>query len=108
MTVRFAPTRTPARSHLVRAFVKPAISTGANDNGDEDSERLRAALLHFANHGLNAAHAARDEAKRAFAAGDRPEADSWLEICSAFDRRLGESLKRQMSAQGTQRSTYSR
>ena len=96
MTVRFAPARTPARSPLARAFEKPAISNAANDDGDDDNELLRAALEHFANHGLNAASAARDEAKRAFSTGDRSGAKAWANICSAFDRRLGAKLKREM------------
>jgi hypothetical protein len=108
MTVRFAPARTPARSPLARAFARPAIWTAANDNGGEDSRLLRAALQHFAKHGLNAARAAREEAERAFATGNHSGAEGWAEICNAFDRRLGARLKRHMSVQGTQPATYSR
>ena len=108
MTVRCAPARTPARAPRGRAFVKPAISSAANDDGNDDSQLLRAALQHFANHGLNAARAARDEAERALATGDRSGAEAWIDICSAFDRRQGARLKREMSAQDIQPATYSR
>jgi hypothetical protein len=62
----------------------------ANDNhADLNSNGLlRAALRHFAEHGLGAAELAQRNAEQAFFAGNRNEYRHWLDICRALDRRM--------------------
>jgi hypothetical protein len=55
---------------------------------------LRAALVHFAEHGLGAARAARKQAERAFFAGDRHGYDHWIAITRTLDRRLALEAER--------------
>jgi len=57
---------------------------------------IEAALRHFVAHGLGSARAAYAEAERALAAGDIELSGEWLDICSAFDRRLGAELQRRL------------
>ena len=90
MTIRFA-----SASIASAAFVSPGHQStprAANDNpaaGDVARDvLLRDALKHFARHGLRAAEVARQNAERAFFAGDRPAYRHWLEICRALDRRM--------------------
>ena len=92
MTIRFA-----SASIASAAFVSPEHSSkmrarAANDNhAPRDAAHdvlLRDALKHFARHGLRAAEVARQNAERAFFAGDRPAYRHWLEICRALDRRM--------------------
>jgi hypothetical protein len=66
----------------------------ANDNvrSRGDDRMLRAALRHFAAHGLGAAEAARSNAETAFFAGDRNEYRWWLGICRMLDRRMAEAV----------------
>lgn len=73
----------------------------ANDNVDfsERSKQnelvLRAALRHFAEHGMGAAKVARAQAERAFFQGDRGTYDWWLDITRTLDRRLAASVSGQ-------------
>jgi len=66
----------------------------ANDNGSDrpSDAMLHAALRHFAEHGLAAAHRARRQAENALFAGDRQGYHWWLEICRALDRRMASEL----------------
>ena len=59
---------------------------------------LRAALRHFADHGLGAARAAREQAEQAFFAGDRQSYDWWLGVTRALDRRLALEAERAFPA----------
>ena len=61
----------------------------ANDNGGAPlrDQVLRAALLHFAEHGLRAAQDAGERAAAAALAGNTAERDHWLAICRALDAR---------------------
>jgi hypothetical protein len=93
MTIRFAAARRGD------SFVRPALAvTGmlaaANDNCPDfgEDKLLRAALRHFAAHGLGAAEAARANAERAFFAGDRDQYRWWLGICRMLDRRMAEAI----------------
>ncbi len=97
-----AANHSAARNPLVRAFTRGSVAIPANDDGcwGSDSQVLRAALLHFAEHGLSAAQAAFVEAERAFDAGDRHTASAWVNICAAFDRRLAASLAARVDAVG--------
>jgi hypothetical protein len=63
------------------------VNTPAND------QILRAALRHFAEHGLGAARAARMQAEQAFFAGDRQSYDWWLGITRTLDRRLAKEAE---------------
>ena len=67
----------------------------ANDNAGHapPAELPRAALLHFAEHGLSAVGAARTRAQEAFFAGDRAAYHHWLGICRTFDRRLARTIE---------------
>ena len=102
MPIRFAaanvPGRAPAYSSIAKALVVRAIERVANDNGlsSQDNalvelsndQMLRAALRHFAQHGLGAARVARAQAEKAFFEGDRQAYDWWLGITRTLDRRM--------------------
>jgi len=94
MLPRYSSTR--RTSNLPIACFKNASHPGpaANDNGYlETSDRLlHAALRHFSEHGLGAAREARDQAERAFFAGDRQSYDWWLAVCRTLDRRMATQL----------------
>lgn len=83
-----------ASATLARAIARRASLAAANDNdgGSDNNLLMRAALRHFAAHGLNAPENARQRAQEAFFAGDRGKYDEWLQICRTLDRRLAESL----------------
>jgi hypothetical protein len=94
MTIRFAAAEYLGESWFRRI---PGITVpleAANDNGDgiANDKMLRAALRHFAAHGLGAAEAARSNAERAFFAGDRAGFRWWLGICRILDRRMAEAV----------------
>jgi hypothetical protein len=76
------------------SFVGSSHLRAANDNGEGLGEDtlLRAALRHFAEHGLSAAQRARENAERAFFAGNTPDYHHWMAICHALDRRMGGSI----------------
>ncbi|MEO0872746.1 MAG: hypothetical protein AAFY19_12435, partial [Pseudomonadota bacterium] len=57
-------------------------------------EVLRAALNHFAKHGLGAAGSARAQAEAAFLAGDMESYSWWLGITQTLDRRLAAEAAR--------------
>ena len=102
MTIRFAAAttgshaagRAPACQPIARALVRRAMERVANDDGPASPSRglhdevLRAALRHFAQHGLGATKAARAQAEAAFFAGDRQAYEWWLGITRTLDRRL--------------------
>lgn len=92
MPIRFAPAgcRTRATTPLLRMVRTRA----ANDNvlAQPDDATLRAALRHFAEHGLAAAERARSQAQEAFFAGDREAYRWWLDICRTLDRRMAAAV----------------
>lgn len=93
MTIRFAAAR--RGDSCVSRFVGTAALRAAgndNDRGQGTDRMLRAALRHFAAHGLSAADAARSRAESAFFAGDRAEYRWWLGICRMLDRRMAEAV----------------
>ncbi|MFU7529660.1 hypothetical protein [Qipengyuania sp. ASV99] len=75
-----------------------AAERAANDNdlggahGAASDQLLRAALRHFAQHGLGAAREARTRAEEAFFAGDRQAFDWWLGITRTLDRRIADTV----------------
>lgn len=93
MTVHFAAARNAASAPLARAFARRSTPEAANDNRDwHHDQLLRAALRHFAKHGLGAASDARAMAEQAFFAGDRETYRWWLGICQTLDRRLARQI----------------
>ncbi|EAQ30546.1 hypothetical protein NAP1_07200 [Erythrobacter sp. NAP1] len=110
MSLRFAPANrlahAPACTPIAKALAVRAQERVANDNnpksgtkgpvkranaGDHkpaNDQMLRAALRHFAEHGLGAARQARAQAEKAFFEGDRQAYDWWLGITRTLDRRL--------------------
>lgn len=98
------PGRTCACSPIAKAMALRAHQRAANDNfcdGDAgarlprpDDKMLRAALRHFAKHGLGAAREARVQAEKAFFAGDRQAYDWWLGITKTLDRRIAHDISR--------------
>lgn len=101
MSIRFAapptPGRYPACSPIARALAGRAIERAANDNcaPEAHDQMLRAALRQFAQHGLGAARSAREQAEKAFFAGDRQSYDWWLGVTRTLDRRLALEIERQ-------------
>ena len=109
MSIHFAAAKSSkvakTSSPSARALVSRAQAKVANDNADfsaEFSEKsaqnelvLRAALKHFAAHGLGAAKVARAQAEKAFFQGDRETYDWWVGITRTLDRRLAASLSGQ-------------
>lgn len=113
MPIHFAaanvPGRSPACSPIAKALAARAIERVANDNAPQDGDMcaapnandhlLRAALRHFAQHGIGAAREARAQAEQAFFAGDRQAYDWWLGITRTLDRRLAAEAERLAPAQ---------
>jgi hypothetical protein len=114
MTIRFAAAigtaHAPVCRPIARGLVQRARERAANDNpGGIASGRgsplrrairppseavMRAALRHFAKHGLGAARAARAQAEAALLEGDKQAFDWWLEITRTLDRRLAAEAER--------------
>lgn len=90
MTIHFAAAQTRDVSPLVRLLTATVPLSAANDNGGGigGDQVLKAALRHFAEHGLSAASRARDNAESAFFAGKSEEYRWWMSICTALDRRM--------------------
>lgn len=74
--------------------VRMLVQRAANDNGGNlRSERVNAALRHFAKHGLAAAQHAREQAILAGKLGDKQSFEWWLDICRALDRRMARNFE---------------
>ena len=58
----------------------------------QSDDQIRAALGHFAEHHLNAAHDAHARASAALSEGDEENFVFWANICRALDRRLAGTL----------------
>ncbi|MEO0462202.1 MAG: hypothetical protein AAF127_03670 [Pseudomonadota bacterium] len=104
MTIHFAAAQTPSRPGAFAPIAQPhvarVIERAANDNWAKDASApisdilLRAALQHFAQHGLGAAQSAHASAQSARARGDMEEYGHWLGILRALDRRLAAELEK--------------
>lgn len=94
MTIRFAAAHAADSTALLRALTVVSLGTAANDNTPlfPRDNVLRAALRHFAEHGLGAAELAYRNAQQAFFAGDRQQYRHWLAICRALDRRMADTI----------------
>ena len=100
MSIRFVAARPIGSTGLSRALTARAPRDAANDNRPALSARaaepdglLRAALRHFAEHGLSAAEQARRNAEEAFFAGRSDDYRWWLAICTALDRRMAAAIE---------------
>ena len=95
MSIHFSAAADSVSSRIARALIAHVPLRPANDNGPEPANDLvlRAALHHFAEHGLSGARIA---AERARSAASRADARHWLGICRALDRRLGARLAREL------------
>ncbi|MDT9013062.1 hypothetical protein RQP55_06430 [Novosphingobium sp. APW14] len=99
MTILFAAASSPFVAVANPARRRLVIGQAANDNGPLAIKReLRAALRHFAEHGLGAATIARANAERAFFQGDRHSYLHWLAICHTLDRRMARILSARVDA----------
>ncbi|MEM6907080.1 MAG: hypothetical protein AAF494_00240 [Pseudomonadota bacterium] len=108
MTIHFAPAHLSGRlarcNSLSRGLEATAAQRFANDNDTAEpvagsmtgpsNDVLKAALRHFAKHGMNAARHARNHAETAFFAGDRPGYDWWIAVTRTLDRRLAAEAHR--------------
>lgn len=93
MSIRFAAARHgDSCVRRVLGAARPRRAVNDNAGGTNDDRMLRAALRHFAAHGLGAAEAARSNAETAFFAGDSTEYRWWLDICRMLDRRMAEAV----------------
>lgn len=97
MTIHFAAARPALARVLGPRFTSRVLGRAANDNGSHPADlghsaELRAALKHFAQHGLGAARVAQANAEQAFFRGDRTAYRHWLGICRTLDRRLAGAL----------------
>lgn len=94
MSIRFAAPASLRSPRLPAEAVRRWQREPANDDDAPtgDDRLLRAALRHFAEHGLAAAQHARVRAEHAFFAGDRDAYLWWLSICRTLDRRLAREL----------------
>ena len=107
MPLHFAAARSTAHSPIARALARKAVSRAANDNGDGAGTSaygsaidtmMRAALRHFAEHGMGAAHEARRQAEQAHFDGDEAGYRWWLDICRALDRQLAVAVERRLES----------
>ncbi|MEM7703823.1 MAG: hypothetical protein AAF251_17945 [Pseudomonadota bacterium] len=108
MTIRFAAATSSAFAARrlspyepsAQTLIAQSIQRVANDNGLPACTRalsdqvLRAALEHFAEHGLGAARSARAKAEAASKANDHQAFDWWLGITRTLDRRMGYEVER--------------
>lgn len=99
MSIRFAAAHRADRAAAGRLRALGSLRA-ANDNaaGFSGDKLLRASLQHFARYGLCAAERARENAERAFFAGDRDDYQWWLSICRVLDRRMAEAFAARQSS----------
>ncbi|MEZ5682095.1 MAG: hypothetical protein R3E14_12470 [Erythrobacter sp.] len=106
MPVHFAAARSTAHSPIARALARKALARAANDNGDADQlaaeassfdNVMRAALKHFAEHGMGAADAAQFQAEEAHREGDMDAYAWWLGVCRALDRSLAARIEKRVA-----------
>jgi len=100
LTVHFSAATSANASVIASKFCARVPLLAANDNrrAIDRGNLLRAALKHFAEHGLSAAERARENAERAFFAGDRQCYDHWMGVCDTLDRRMATAIKARHAA----------
>ena len=106
MTIRFAAANPEYNPVVARVLGGPARLRAVNDNvlGICSDKLLKAALHHFAEHGLGAAERARTLAEAAFFAGDREQYRWWLSICRTLDRRMADAVAAHIGADAAGRA----
>jgi len=93
MSIHFAGARRLALSPLARCLARPAPRRACNDNYGAgaaalvDNPLMRAALEHFARHGLAAGETARLHAAQASAQGDADSCHHWRSIGTMLGKR---------------------
>ena len=99
MPVHFAAACSNQFSRIGRLHPRRMPLNAANDNSPgigasalRGEQLLKAALRHFAEHGLSAAERARENAEAAFFASDREQYRWWMAICTALDRRMSAAV----------------
>lgn len=90
MTVRFASARCAARSPLARVLSRGEIGAAANDSAGQEARKImsdttKAALRHFAEHGLRAVPVALTNATLAASAAHEEDYLHWLGIAHELD-----------------------
>ena len=102
MTIFFAASRAPEAGAIELALTVPVPPDAANDHrASRDEALLRAALRHFARHGMAAAEQAARSAQAAFRDGREDDCGYWLAICQTLDRRLAATTRMRLRrAQG--------
>lgn len=90
MTVRFAAPPGVIVPRISIQAINGACAHPANDNGNSRASDtlLHAALRHFAQYGLRAAHSAGQQAEAALLANDEQGYRWWLDICRTLDRQM--------------------
>ena len=102
MALRFAAARCSTRSPIARALANRAVARAANDNGvpppaNDIDDTMRAALRHFAGHGMASALIAARRAENAHKDGDETAHRWWLGICATLDRALAMRVERRLA-----------
>lgn len=102
MTIRFAAVGSGECAQVARVLRACPPAPAANDSDAPlgRDQLLRAALVHFAEHGLAAAARAHERATAAFFADDRLEYHHWMGICRMLDRRKASELPGRALRQG--------
>lgn len=98
MTIHFSAAANCARTRISFARGTRLPLRACNDNAvpaDPDL-MMRAALHHFAAHGLGAARVAAERATGSWKAGKERETRQWLAICRMFDRPLAVNTARNL------------
>ena len=99
MTIRYSAALPSVRNYVPKGVAngrgRLPVVRAANDNPRDvrNDPVLRAALRHFATHGLGAAADARNRALTAARAGDHDAYCWWLGLCAKLDRRMAASLR---------------
>lgn len=95
MTIRYSAALPSVRNYAPKGVGRLPVVRAANDNPRDvrNDPVLRAALRHFAGHGLGAAADARHRALTAARNGDQDGYSWWLGVCAKLDRRMAGSLR---------------
>jgi hypothetical protein len=95
MTIRYSAALPTVRNHAPVGLGRVPVPHAANDNPRDvrNDPVLRAALRHFAAHGLGAAADARRRALAAQTANDVESYRWWFGVCAKLDRRMASTLR---------------
>ena len=95
MTIRYSAARPSVHNHVPAGAGRVPVPLAANDNPRDvrNDPVLRAALRHFAAHGLGAAADARKRALAAQRANDVENYRWWYGVCAKLDRRMASTMQ---------------